>query len=51
MSDSNKESFGDTLLGYVIAFGFLFLLFNGEPSIADSLRVIVENYASEVTDE
>ena len=45
MMSDKKESFGDTLLGCVLAFGLMYLLFAGEPSIYDSLRILMENYA------
>jgi len=40
-----KDEFGDTLLGVIIAVCFAFVLFDGDPNIAESLRVIVEGVA------
>jgi len=39
MSKENKESFGDTFLGVIVAVVISVALFNGEPSLIDSFRV------------
>ena len=40
------ESIGDSLLGAVLAICLAVALFHGEPSIAESLRVVAEKWAA-----
>jgi len=43
--NSKGDGIGDTLLGCMIAVILLFVLFNGEPNIAESLRVVAQRWA------
>lgn len=40
------ESVGDSLLGVIVAVSIAGMLFNGDPSIAESLRVVAAKWAA-----
>ncbi len=40
------DSIGDSVLGFLLAVALLVLLFHGEPSIAESLRVAAQKWAA-----
>ena len=46
VKENNKtDTFGNTFFGVFIAISIMVVLFNGDPDIADALRVIMLNAA------
>ncbi len=43
--NKKQDTFGNTFFGVVIAIMVCIFLFRGDPSIQESIRVILENYA------